>query len=240
MIGALHRSKRPGSPRAVQFSEELRRPLVVIIPHLLEQLWSEARPRLHLLRTRRQHHAIFRERGTLKIAIFGDDGLMTKQRPQPRNIDAVGGQIVHEALLEFVVVDGGGEVAVQDLEAVIRRHVERMLNVLDGDVAFGHAIDGVPQLLAEQLLRRVQRFLANDGGVILPCAFSKPRDSSSARSDSARPLATVGTALPLASTVSRGASSIACNSAKRRRSGPFPAATYAGSGLATQLWRYAS
>ncbi len=86
------------------------------------------------------------------------------ERPQPRHIDAVGGKVVHEPQLEFVVVDGRREVAVENLEAVVRRHVERVLDVLDGDVALGHAVDVVPKFLGEDLLRRVQTVLGDDPG----------------------------------------------------------------------------
>ncbi len=119
-------------------------------------------PALTFSVARRQHHAVFGERRPLEVSVFGDDRLMENQRPQPGNVDAVRGQVVHEALLEFVVVDGRGEVAVQDLETVVGSHVERVLDVLDGDIALGHAVDGIPPLLRQELLRRVQRVLAED------------------------------------------------------------------------------
>ena len=54
------------------------------------------------------------------------------------------------------------EVTVENLETVVRCHVERMLNVLDGDVTFRHAIDVIPKLLCEDFFRRIQRALVND------------------------------------------------------------------------------
>ncbi len=74
-------------------------------------------------------------------------------------------------------------------------------------------------------------------GVIFPAASRSPRERRSSRSPSVRPLATVGTGVPFTSTISRGASRIAWSPVTAARSGALPAATYSGSGLATQLWR---
>ena len=62
-------------------------------------------------------------------------------------------------------------------------------------------------------------------GVIFPCAFSNPRDCSSCRSASVKPLVAVGNCLPFTSTISRGASSSAWICATGARSGTFPAET---------------
>ena len=77
---------------------------------------------------------------------------MVEERPQPGHIDPVSGEIIHEAQEKLVIVDGRGEVAVKDLEAIIGRHVERMLDMLDGDVASGHVIDAIPKFRRQKFL----------------------------------------------------------------------------------------
>src|SRR5437773_6548529 len=52
--------------------------------------------------------------------------------------------------MQFVVVDRGGEVAVEDLESVIRRHVEGVLDALDRDITRWHSKDRVPSLARQQ------------------------------------------------------------------------------------------
>ena len=77
------------------------------------------------------------------------DGLVADQGPQPRHIDAVGGEVIHEPQLKFVVVDRGREVAIEDLETVVRRHVERVLDVFNRDLALRDGVDGLPEFWRE-------------------------------------------------------------------------------------------
>ena len=100
---------------------------------------------------------------------------MVEKRPQPRNIDSVGGKIIHEPQLELVVVDRRGEVAVEDLEAVVRRHVERVLDVLNGDHHPWAPVDGFPKFLSEEFLRRIQGVLGDDPGRDLALSHSISR-----------------------------------------------------------------
>ncbi len=145
MMGAFERSKRPGSPWRSSLGEKLCRPFVVVIPQFLEQLRGKAGTGLDLSCIRRRYNAILGEGGSLEVAVLSDNGLVVEQAPQPRNINAVGGEVIHKAQLEFVVVDGCGEIAVEDLEAVVRCHVERVLDVLNGDLTLGHVVDGLPK-----------------------------------------------------------------------------------------------
>src|SRR5437879_13198632 len=87
---------------------------------------------------------------------------MVDESPQPGHVDAVGGEVIHEAKRKFIIVYRGCEVAVEDLEAIIRRHVERMLDALNGDIPFGYSVDRVPQFLREQLFRRLKFILLDD------------------------------------------------------------------------------
>src|SRR5450759_4256730 len=128
--------QRSSSPNwiaaAIQFGEELRCPFVVVVPDLLEQFPCEAGPGLDLRGTRSQYDPILGERLPLKVAVLGNGGLVMEKAPQPRHIDPVGGEVIHEPQLKFVVVDRRREVTVEDLETVVRRHVERVLDVLNG------------------------------------------------------------------------------------------------------------
>src|ERR1041385_3881433 len=108
----LHDQRRLGAveaPRiaaAVLLGEERGRPLVVHVPQLLEQLRREARAGLHLERVLRRLDAVGRQRGALQPAVLRDRGLVLHDRPEPRDVDAVRRQIVHEPQLQLVVVDG--------------------------------------------------------------------------------------------------------------------------------------
>ena len=93
---------------------------------------------------------------------------MMQERPQPGHIDAVSGQIIHEAQRKLVIVDGRGEVAVKDLEPIIGRHIERVLDVLDRNVATGHIIDTVPKLRRQKLLGGIDGVLGENPRCDLP------------------------------------------------------------------------
>ena len=93
---------------------------------------------------------------------------MVQECPQPGHIDPVSGQIIHEAQEKLVIVDGCGEVAVKDLEAIIGRHIERVLDMLDGDLASGHVIDAVPKFRRQQLLGCIDRVCRKDPRRDLP------------------------------------------------------------------------
>ncbi len=97
--------------------------------------------------------------GRFEVAVLGDDGLVMEEDPQPRHIDPVGGEIVHETQPKLVVVDGGREVTVENLEAVVRRHVEGVLDVLNSDLTLRHTVDTVPEFLREELLRHAEHVL---------------------------------------------------------------------------------
>ena len=148
----------------VQFGEEFGRPFVVVIPQLFEQLHSKTGPRFDLESVRRRHDSIIRERGTFEVAVLGDDSLMMDESPQPGHINPVCRQIIHEPERQLVVIDRSRKVAVENLETVVCRHVERVLDVLDGDLTLRHAVDAVPQIVGEQFLRRVERILGHDPG----------------------------------------------------------------------------
>src|SRR5579864_8717532 len=89
---------------------------------------------------------------------------MAEKRPKPGHIDAIGGEVVHKAQRELVVVNGRREVAIEYLEAVVGGHVEGVLNVLDGDVTFGYFVDGVPKFWREDFGWRAQRVLGDHAG----------------------------------------------------------------------------
>src|SRR6185437_14032337 len=59
------------------------------------------------------------------------------------------------------IVNGGGEIAVEDLEAVVSSLVEGMLYVLDRHVARGDAIDRLPQFRGEDFLGGIHRLFCN-------------------------------------------------------------------------------
>ena len=149
---------------AVQLGEELRCPFVVVVPQFLEQLPGEAGPGLDLEGVHSRYDPILRERRPLEVAVLGDGGLVMDEAPQPRYIDPVGSEVIHEPQRKFVVVDRRREVTVEDLEAVVRRHVERVLDVLDSDFTHRHAVDGVPEFLREEFLRRIKHALGDDPG----------------------------------------------------------------------------
>src|ERR1019366_607428 len=132
------------------------------IPQFLEQFPGEAGAGLDLSCIGSGYNAILGEGGSLEVAVLRDNGLVVDEAPQPGNINAGGGEGIHKPQLELVVVDGCGEIAVEDLEAVVRRHVEGVLDVLNGDLTLGHVVDGLPKFWREDLLRRVQRALVND------------------------------------------------------------------------------
>ena len=129
---------------------------------------------------------------------------MPDERPQPRHVDAVGGEIVHEAELELVVVDGRGEVAVQDLEAVVGRHVEGVLDVLDGDRRPWARRRWPPTgrgRRASPACRACPR--AMTVGVIRALRVEQAARLQQRRSASRGRWPTVGTGFPFTSTVSR-------------------------------------
>ncbi len=116
----------------------------MVVPQPLEQLLGEGGPGLDLKGVLSRIEPILGKRRPFEVAVFGDDGLMMEQGPQPRHIDPVGGQIIHETQTKLVVVDGGSKVTVENLEAVVRRHVKGVLDVLNGDLTLRHAVDTVP------------------------------------------------------------------------------------------------
>src|SRR5713226_7317987 len=170
LLQDLHDDGRFGAVKAawiaaaVQLGEELRCPFVVVVPQLFEQLRGEAGPGLDLGGVYSRYDPILGERRSLEVAVPSDGGLVMDEAPQPRHIDPVGGEVIHEPQRKFVVVDRRREVAVEDLEAVVRRHVERVLDALNGDLTLRYAVDGVPKFLREKFLRRVKHALGDDQG----------------------------------------------------------------------------
>src|SRR5208283_5534909 len=104
---------------AILLGKELRRPFIVVVPQLLEQLPGEAAPSLDFEGIHNRDDSILGELWPLKEPVLGDGGLMMYEAPQPRHIDPVGGQVIHEAQGKFIVVNRRCEIPVEDLEAVV-------------------------------------------------------------------------------------------------------------------------
>ena len=115
--------------------------MIVAIPQFLEQLRGKAGAGLDLsCSSGRRFNAILGEGGSLEVAVLRGSRLGRGRESTTTKHNAVGGEVIHKAQLELVVVDGCGEIAVEDLEAVVRCHVERVLDVLNGDFTLGHVV----------------------------------------------------------------------------------------------------
>ena len=77
------------------------------------------RPSLNLKRVRRRHDAILGERRPFEVAVPADGGFVLHEAPQPGYVDAIRGQIIHEAQRKLIVVDRGCEVTVENLKAIV-------------------------------------------------------------------------------------------------------------------------
>src|SRR5213078_1713337 len=100
MIGALARSKRPGSPRR---SSSSKNAAVHWLWHAHSFSNRSPEKRVPAL-TSNAFDAGLGERRPLEVAVFGHGGLVMKKAPQPGHVDTICRQIIHEAQRQLVVV----------------------------------------------------------------------------------------------------------------------------------------
>ena len=134
----------------------------MIFQYLLEQLFGQASPGPDRSGVHSRHHAILCKSRPLEVAFLGNGGLVMKQTPQPRHVDPVSGKVIHETQHKFVIINRRREVTIENLEGIVRRHVERVLDVFDRNLTLGHAVNGLPKFLREEFLRSGHHVLGDD------------------------------------------------------------------------------
>src|SRR5262249_35826840 len=67
----------------VLLGEERLCPFVMVVPKLVKQIPGETSSRFYQFGVCCWLNTILRQQWTLKVSVFGDDGLMLQERPQP-------------------------------------------------------------------------------------------------------------------------------------------------------------